>query len=191
MHSIRVWEIETLKELFELKGHIDETWCVTYSNDGTQIATASDDGTVRLWDAQTGKELHVFRGHKGLASAVAFSPDGKRLVSGGQDLVVRIWDIEKKIQIDALEGHDVWITEVAYTPDGTRIISASGNWDRGISDGLRVWDARTLKPLYEGVRKEIHTVGLAAAPDNRYAVTGGGDGSIRVWRLPDAPPEKK
>jgi WD40 repeat protein len=30
--------------------------------------------------------------------------------------------------------------------------------------------------------------GLAVLPDNRYAVTGGMDGSIRVWKLPDLPP---
>jgi len=189
-HSIRVWEVDTAKELFELKGHTDETWSIAFSEDGTRIATASDDGTVRLWDAATGQELHVFRGHKGAASAIAFSPNGKRLVSGGQDLTVRIWDVEKKELLQSLDGHDVWITEVAYTPDGTRILSVGGNWEQELSDGLRVWDAASGKPLYEGVHSGFHAVGLAVFPDSRYAVTGGMDGSIRIWKLPDAPPRK-
>src|SRR5262249_23191471 len=98
-----------------------------------------------------------------------------------------VWDIEKKAQIYALEGHDAWVTDIACTPDGTRILSVGGNFDQEASDGLRVWDAATGKALYEGVRSGAQAVGVVAAPDNCYAVTGSGAGAIRVWRLPDAP----
>ena len=59
---------------------------VTFSPDGKQLATASDDNTARLWDAATGKELQRLS-HDGHCYAVTFSPDGKQLAtaSDGQD----------------------------------------------------------------------------------------------------------
>jgi len=101
-------------------------------------------------------------------------------------LTVRVWDIAKKEPVLVLEGHDVWVTEVAYTPDGTRIVSVGASEEPQATDGPRVWDATTGKPLYEG-KAGIPAVGLAVLPNDEYAVTGGTDGAIRMWKLPNAP----
>ncbi|MGH3800835.1 MAG: WD40 repeat domain-containing protein, partial [Pseudonocardiaceae bacterium] len=37
-----------------LQGHTSGVWGVAFSPDGTQLATASADGTARLWDPATG-----------------------------------------------------------------------------------------------------------------------------------------
>ena len=55
-----------------------------------------------------------------------------------------------------------------------------------MADGPRAWDAVTGKQLYEA-KPGIPAAGLAVLPDDRYAVTGGTDGAVRVWKLPDAP----
>ena len=41
-----------------LRGHTDVVWAVAWSPDGTQLASASDDGTVRMWCA---KEWRLIR----------------------------------------------------------------------------------------------------------------------------------
>ena len=51
--------------------------CVSFSPDGTKLASASFDKTVRLWDVKTGKVLHTFTGHSDFVYAVAFAPDGR------------------------------------------------------------------------------------------------------------------
>jgi WD40 repeat protein len=165
----------------------DETWGIRFSPDDRRIATASDDGKVRLWDAKTGALEHTFDGHRGMASTVAFSPDGKRLASGGQDLAVHLWDAEKRTAVRKLEGHTVWVSDVAFTPDGTRIVSVGGNWTEEASDGLRVWDAADGTALYPGAPGRTQDVGLAVGPDGRYAVTGGMNGALWEWRLPEGP----
>jgi WD40 repeat protein len=186
VRSIRVWEIDTLKDICELKGHREDTWGLAFSPTGDRVATASDDGTVRVWDATTGADLAVLTGTKGMATTVAWSPDGKQVAAGGQDLTVRVWDVATKAVVHTLEGHNVWVSHVAFTPDGTRLVSVGAHWEQGTGDGVRVWDAKTGERLYDGVAGNP-AVGLAVDRDGRYAVTGGMDGAIRVWRLPPAP----
>src|SRR5688572_5674341 len=75
----------------ELQAHRSEVWCLAFSPDGKQFASASKDGTVQLRDAAGGEERHVLKGHKGDVLRLAFSPDGNRLASSGGDGTVHLW----------------------------------------------------------------------------------------------------
>src|SRR5205807_4263381 len=77
-----------------LKGHKQHIKAVTFSPDGSLIATASDDHTARVWDAARGKELYTLTGHAQGVRAVAFSPDGKRVITGSTDGTARIWQLD-------------------------------------------------------------------------------------------------
>ncbi len=57
--TVRLWDVETGRELTTLTGHSDSVSSVSFSPDGTHIASGSDDNTVRLWE--TGRELATFR----------------------------------------------------------------------------------------------------------------------------------
>ena len=46
-----------------LAGHTDWVRAVAFSPDGTQLASASYDGTVRVWDAATGTALRTLADH--------------------------------------------------------------------------------------------------------------------------------
>jgi WD40 repeat protein len=47
--TIRLWNVKDGKLLAVIRGHQDGVYSVSFSNDGTLLATASVDGTVRLW----------------------------------------------------------------------------------------------------------------------------------------------
>jgi WD40 repeat protein len=86
--EVKVWDVQTGRELLTLQGHSGVINSVAFSPDGKRLASASRDQTVKVWDAQTGQELLSL---KGSGVSVAFSPDGHWLASnpGGK---VMIWD---------------------------------------------------------------------------------------------------
>jgi WD40 repeat protein len=169
--------------------------------DGTPvIMSGSWDGTVRVWRAAGGAPVgEPLRGHRDRVYAVAAGalPDGTPvIVSGGQDGTIRVWRAAGGAPVgEPLRGYDSPVTAVAVgaLPDGTPVIISGGG------DGtVRVWRLadRPWQTLWSHVRRTVgyriltgHTdgveaVAVGALPDGTpVIISGGEDGTVRVWRL--------
>jgi WD40 repeat protein len=65
-----------------LKGHADAVNSVSFSSDGSRLASASGDGTVKVWDAGSGCEIDTFKAQNGSLWSMApqtRNPSSKRL----------------------------------------------------------------------------------------------------------------
>jgi WD40 repeat protein len=117
-HLGYLWDAETGKKSFELKGHSGTILSVGIRPDGKQLLTASEDGTLKMWNAKTGELEHTLEGHEGPIFSAAYSPDNRTILSGGDDGMVYLWDAETGKQLRRFECHKERILSVGFHPKG-------------------------------------------------------------------------
>ncbi|ODQ77569.1 hypothetical protein BABINDRAFT_95805 [Babjeviella inositovora NRRL Y-12698] len=139
--TARIWDCLTSTPMHTLSGHTNWVLCVSWSPDGSVIATGSMDNTVRLWEADKGKPLgEALRGHSKWISSLCWEPihlvkpgAKPRLCSGSKDGTIKIWDTTRRIPLFTMSGHTSAISCVKWSGSGT-IYSASHD------KTIKAWD---------------------------------------------------
>ncbi|MGH7596200.1 MAG: eIF2A-related protein, partial [bacterium] len=160
---------------FTLSGHTNWARGVSFSLDGTRLATASMDGTAIIWDAASGRKLFAFSDPAVALYGLAFSPDGGRLATAGVNGTAKVWDVASKKVLLTLSGHNQTVNSIAYSPDGKRLATAS-------TDGkAKIWEASSGQALLtlSGHTGEVNSV--AFSPDGKRLATSSADGKVKVW----------
>ena len=93
-HTLKLWDLETGRELRTLSGHSESVEDVAVSPDGRRAVSASRDFTLKVWDLETGRELRTLERHSHFVSGVAVSPDGRRAVSASDDKMLKVWELD-------------------------------------------------------------------------------------------------
>ncbi len=132
---IRLWSVETKKELQSIKTPQQFVYTLDFSPDGLYLASAGASGMIQLWEPTTGRLLNQLDTKTNWTSEVAFTYDGRALISGHGDGSVRLWEVATRKERACFEGHRGAARAVAISRDGRSI--ASGSDDTTIL----VWDA--------------------------------------------------
>lgn len=61
--TIRLWSLDSYKNLVVYKGHREPVWDVEWGPKGIYFASASRDRTARLWSSDKTAALRIFVGH--------------------------------------------------------------------------------------------------------------------------------
>ncbi len=175
----------------------DEPGCpgsLAYRPGAAELAAPDSDHALVIWDLATGRaRLAPLDGSKPL-TAFQFSPDGQWLAAIGRDRRLHLMDARSLREERTLEDERGGFASLAFSPDGSMLATGGGEpirllqKPRGKESGgvnqprlVRLWDARTGRPLHSlpGHIGSVHA--LRFTPDGARLVSAGDDGMIRVW----------
>jgi WD40 repeat protein len=178
--KIKLWDVETGKELKTLSGHNGCIFGLAFRPDGKILASASADRTVKLWDVATGDRRDTLSQPLKEVYAVAFSPDGKRLAAGGADNRIRIWEISESAAettnplLHSKFGHEGTILRLAFSPDGKTLASTAD--DRTI----KLWDTEEMR-VRDILEEQPDWPTALTFTKNSAIVVGRLDGSLKLY----------
>ena len=143
--TIILWDVATQERIATLQGYPGRE--VSFSPDGTTLASVGASGRVILWDMRTRQRITLLEGHTDWVISVSFSPDGTLLASGADDGTIILWEVATRERIATLHGHTGWVSSVSFSPDGTLL--ASGSQDYTVK---RRWRRESESPPSMGIR---------------------------------------
>jgi len=165
-----------------LEGHTDNLHSLSFSPNGSWLASASADTTVKLWSAKNGGgAIQTLNKHSQAVYFVHFSPDSTMLVSSGLDRYTRIilWQINSDGIASfskVLDGHSDSVFVVKFSPDGQFIASA------GFDGEIIIWslnDGCQLLHKLEGHKESVRD--LSFSIDSKVLASASHDHSIKLW----------
>ncbi len=199
--TIKLWDIQTGKEIATLKGHKSRVNAIVVSpvkvptpqGLGKILASSSEDKTIKIWNLETGRKIRTITGHSDSVHTLAISPDGKILASGSNDKSVRLWNLETGKEIRTITGHSSWVRSVAisqfsassgnYNDSNILNILASGSTDKTI----KVWNLSTGKLIHtlKGHTQSVTSVAMSPGVkgSDPILISGSADRSIKIWNL--------
>jgi WD40 repeat protein len=101
--NVKLLNVNTQEIVQELDGHSARINDIKFSPDGSQLATASSDGSVQLWStANFNLQPIVLNDHDSWVLSIAFSTDGLKLIAGCRDNLVRIWPTKTELMAEQI-----------------------------------------------------------------------------------------
>lgn len=138
-----------------LVAHPDPVFDLRFSPTGSELFSASHDGTVRVWDTATGTLLPPFE--VGLeVLGIGVSPDGALLGVVPGYGPVQLWDIDDRKLVAELSGTGGYDTsDVTFSVDGKRLVA-------DLATGIFLWDLSTQREIWSGI---ANSMAVAFSPD--------------------------
>lgn len=155
--------------------HGNRVQCVSFSPDGSLLASGSMDGTVLLWEVKAHEEIGRVEVGEGFVRSLCFSPDGRLVAAGSDDGSIYLIDVYSCTRVGELVGCHFRVDWATSSLEGSLLVLGS-------EDGIaRLWNTTdgvlTAAVWREGVRFNSG----CASPDGRLLALGTTNGDLHLW----------
>jgi transducin (beta)-like 1 len=150
---------------------------ISWSPDGSLLATGCYDGVIRLWDKQ-GVLKCMLHEHTGPIFSLKWSKCGLYLLSGSHDRQTIVWNPLDGTTVKKYIQHTGPVFDVDWLNDE---IFATGSADKTII--ISTVSSSDNKPLavFTGHLSEINTIRWS--PDGKFLASCSDDGTAKVWSI--------
>jgi WD40 repeat protein len=177
----RIWTIEA-GTFIELETQTPRFNTFAFSPNEHYLATAQRIGSlvglrygqnlVQVWDVSSGRQLMRLEAE---VFHLAFSPDSQYLATATGSAAI-VWDVVTGKEVFRI-GQADYIAGLAFSPDGQYLAMAASN-------EVSIWNIALPKVGLHFTHNDSAPAGINAvdySTDGKYVVTGGSDGSVRLW----------
>jgi len=91
--SVRIIDAQTRDTVKTLTKHMDPSYGIAWSDDGTLVATGDERARIYVENVLTGRMEHQYRTHTKGIQQLSFSANRQYLVSTGKDDFVKVYDL--------------------------------------------------------------------------------------------------
>lgn len=184
--TVRVVDVETRAEVAILEHPADRNLRVvtgkplgalSFSTDGSQLASASNWHGARVWDARKGTLIQVLdpgaEGHE-RATCVAHDPKSPALAAGYADGTIRTFDGRHPAATARVQAHRGAVQSLSFSPDGRRLVTT------GAADlAVRLWDARDAGAIHVWQGRSTN-LDARFTPDGRKLALASAEGALQA-----------
>jgi WD40 repeat protein/RNA polymerase subunit RPABC4/transcription elongation factor Spt4 len=166
-----------------LSGHTESIFDLSFSPDGTILASSSRDMTVKIWDAIHCQEIYSLSTEES-ARKLVFNPDGKTLALGfisGYIKIINVldWQEQQTLQLEK------WGEGIDFSPDG-KMLAAAYSEDKVKLFDVSTWtEYRTLEFSKDwGVGGVTWHRSLTFTPDGEKIIASSARGArLMMWDI--------
>lgn len=174
--NVKIWEIETGKELKRLG--FEKKWVkmLAWTPDSKTLLMGLQEGTFALYE-MSAKEIELFHSsHKAQITSISVSSDGKTILTSSDDMFLKIWDCKSRDEKSSIKLN-ARPTISILSGDEKHIIT--GNYDGTI----RIFGVKSQEEVFNLKTGRSQISNVFVSKDLSKLISISFDRGARLWDL--------